>query len=250
MSFDPNDYYKLRNINITGTANIVNLCIDNKINKLCYVSTIAAIGESSKKELISESSEWNIEIDHSVYAITKYGAEMEVWRGSQEGLDTVIVNPGIIIGPGYWRVSSGRLFKLINKGQKYYTTGVSGYVDVFDVVNSMIQLMKSTIKNERYILVSENLSFKDFAINVAEKLKVKPPNKKASNLMLNTAWRLDWLTYFFKRNYRQLTKQMVKSITTDSNYSNEKILKDLPNFKFKKIADSIASTATHFLKDF
>ena len=249
VSFDPNDYRKLRKINIKGTANIVNLCIDNNIKKLCYVSSIAAIGEASKNDCISETSEWNPESDHSVYAITKYGAEMEVWRGTQEGVNSVIVNPGIIVGPGYWRTSSGALFKRIYKGQKYYTTGVSGYVDIDDVVIPMIELMKSSIKNERYILVSENLSFKDFATSVAKKLNVKPPQKEASKLLLNIAWRLDWLNYFFKRKYRKLTKQMVKSVTSDSFYSNKKILKDLPSFKFKTIEESIDSSSVYFLKD-
>lgn len=252
VSFDPNNYRKLRNVNIKGTANIVNLCVSNSIKKLCYVSSIAAIGETpdTGKKLITESSEWNSEADHSVYAITKYGAEMEVWRATQEGVDTVIVNPGIIIGPGYWGTSSGSLIKRIYKGQKYYTSGVSGYVDVNDVVLPMIKLMNSNIKNERYILVSENIPFKDFALHVAEKLHVNPPTKEASSLMLQMIWRLDWLNYFFKRKYRKLTKQMVNTITSNSYYSNKKILNDLPDFKFMKVKDSIASTAFYFLKDF
>lgn len=252
VSFDPNNYRKLRNVNIKGTANIVNLCISNSIKKLCYVSSIAAIGETpdAGKKLIDEFSEWNPEADHSVYAITKYGAEMEVWRGTQEGIDTIIVNPGIIIGPGYWGTSSGSLIKRIYKGQKYFTSGVSGYVDVNDVVLPMIKLMNSTIKNERYILVSENISFKDFAIHASEKLQVSPPTKEASFLMLQIIWRLDWLNYFFKRKYRKLTKQMVTSITSNSYYSNKKVLDDLPEFKFMKVKDSIALTASYFLKDF
>ena len=108
---------------------------------------------------------------------------------------------------------------------------------------------RTRIKNERYILVSENVSFKDFAINVAKNINVKPPQKEASTLLLNIGWRLDWLSYFFKRKYRKLTKQMVKSITTDSYYSNEKVFKDLPNFRFKTIENSTASTSVYFLKD-
>ncbi|MCO4822775.1 MAG: SDR family oxidoreductase, partial [Flavobacteriaceae bacterium] len=110
ISFDPSDYRQLRKINIDGTANIVNLSIINQVKKLCYVSSIAAVGQTETNETINENTEWNKENHHSVYAITKYGAEMEVWRGTQEGLDAVIGNPGIIIGPGFWRAGSGSLF--------------------------------------------------------------------------------------------------------------------------------------------
>jgi len=231
VSFDPNDYYILRKINIEGTANIVNLCISNGV-----------------KKTLTEETPWNPEADHSVYAITKYGAELEVWRGAQEGLETVMVNPGIIVGPGFWSSSSGLLFKTVHKGLSYFTKGVSGYIDIDDVVKPMIALMESSIKNERYILVAENLSFKSFALQLAKHLKVKPPRKEASKLLLNIAWRLDWLRYFFMRKTRKLTRQSVTSITNDSYYSNEKIISEL-EYRFKSIDASISQTCQFYLKD-
>lgn len=248
ISFDPNYYYKLRQVNIEGTANIVNLCISNNINKLCYVSSIAAVGKELTNKLITEESPWNNDEDHSVYAITKYGAEMEVWRGCQEGLDVVIVNPGIIIGPGYWKLGSGSFFKRTYKGLKYYTTGTSGYISVNDVVNIMILLMKSSIKNERYITTSENLSFKSFISKIAKSLNVNPPEKKASPILLQIAWRLDWLRCKLKGKHRRLVKHSVKSIQTISNYDNSKIIEDL-GFEFKSVDSAISSTSQHFLND-
>ena len=249
VSFDPNDYYTLRKINIEGTANIVNLCISNDIKKLCYVSSVATIGDSALKKMLTEETPWNPEADHSVYAITKYGAELEVWRGTQEGLDTIIVNPGIIIGPGYWSSSSGRLIKKVYNGLRYYTNGISGYVDIDDVIQPMINLMESSITNERYILVSENLSFKSFTQNLARALHVKPPEKEVSKLMLNIAWRLDWLSYFFTRKHRRLTKQNANAIISDNFYSNEKIKTDL-DYTFKTITDSVVQVSQFFLKDY
>ena len=162
VSFEPDKYHQLRKINIQGTANIVNLCVANNVQKLCYVSSIAAIGHNKTNDIISETTEWNPEYDNSVYAITKYGAEIEVWRGTQEGLDAVIVNPGIILGPGYWNAGgSGSLIKQVYKGFSYYTHGVTAYVDVWDVVAIMQKLMQSDINNERFILASDNLSFKE-----------------------------------------------------------------------------------------
>lgn len=248
VSFDPNDYFTLRKINIEGTANIVNLCIANEVKKLCHVSSVAAVGRPIDGGIITESAKWNKEEDHSVYAITKFGAEMEVWRGTQEGLNTVIVNPGIIIGPGDWRSSSSSLIRQIFKGMKYYTSGISGYVDVNDVAEIMIRLTESSIKNERYILVSENLSFKDFAFNTAEKLNVEPPKKEASQLLLNIAWRMDWLRHKLRGKRRRLPKQVAKTLKTDRIFSNKKI-KNALDLEFKSIDDSLNWTCQCFLKE-
>jgi nucleoside-diphosphate-sugar epimerase len=248
VTFDPNRYHELRKSNIQGTANIVNLCISHQVNKICFVSSIAAIGDTGSQIPATEETPWNAEADNNIYAITKYGAELEIWRGTQEGTEAIIVNPGIIIGPGFWRSSSGSLIKRIHKGLKYYTKGVSGYVDIHDVVTIMIQAMNSSIKNERFILVSDHLSFKEFAEKVAEKLEVIPPKKEASKFLLQIGWRLDWLNYFFKRKYRKLTRHNVRSITSDSFYSSEKV-KNTLGYTFKNIDTSIDEACQLFLKD-
>lgn len=247
VSFEPNKFDVLKKTNIKGTANVVNFCIGNKVEKLCYVSSIAALGSALNNEIITEDTEWNKEIDNSVYAITKYGAELEVWRGTQEGLDAVIVNPGVIIGPGIWRYGSGSLIKMIYNGLKYYTTGSTGYIDVNDVVKAMIQLVKSDYKNERYILVSENLSFKVFFTKTARYLGVKPPQKEAKPWLLNIAWRLDWLKHKLTGKRRVLSKQTAKSALTETNYSNNKI-KEAIDFEFLPIDKSIETTSARYLE--
>jgi nucleoside-diphosphate-sugar epimerase len=248
VSFDPNDYHALRKANIEGTANIVNQCLANEVEKLCYVSSVAAVGKEKPGTKITEDSPWDTEADHNVYAITKYGAEMEVWRGSQEGLNVLVVNPGIILGGGYWRLGSGSLFRKIHKGLKYYPKGVTGYVDVHDVVSIMEKLMKSEINNERYIVVSGNWSFKDFFQEVAKKLRVKPPEKEAKLWLLNVAWRMDWLRHFLRGKHRRMTKQTAQSISTETVFSNEKIKAAL-DYNFKPINQSIDEVCQLFLKD-
>ena len=250
VSFEPDKYITLRKVNIKGTANIVNLGISHKVKKLCYVSSIATIGHHSDSEkLIDEKTAWNPEEDNSVYAITKYGAELEVWRGTQEGLDAVIVNPGIILGAGYWSGgSSGNLFKQIHKGMRYYVNGVSGYVDVWDVVNTMHQLMAGPIKNESFILVSENLSFKTFQTKTALALNVKPPTKEAKPWLLNVVWRLDWLNFKLFGKRRSLSKQTAKSAVSITKYDNSK-LKSKLSFEFKAIDESIDEVSKLYLKD-
>ncbi|NND11245.1 MAG: NAD-dependent epimerase/dehydratase family protein [Flavobacteriaceae bacterium] len=248
VSFDPNDYHVLRKTNIEGTANVVNQCLAKGIKKLCYVSSVAAIGDERPGHEITEESPWNPEADHNVYSITKYGAEMEVWRGTQEGLKSVIVNPGIILGGGFWRSGSGSLFKRISKGLKYYTNGKTGYVDIHDVVGIMEQLMKSDIINERFILISENWSFKEFTQSVATKLGSKVPYKQVKPWLLKVAWRLDWLRHAIRGKRRKITRQTANSLMTEKIFSNEKIKKVL-DFEFKPLETSIDEVCQLFLQD-
>ncbi|MBT8319627.1 MAG: NAD-dependent epimerase/dehydratase family protein, partial [Gramella sp.] len=188
ISFDPADEKKLRKINIEGTANIVNLCIAHQVKKLCYVSSVAAIGSPVKKVEINETAPWNPEENHSDYAISKYGAEIEAWRGTQEGVDTVIVNPGIVIGPGFWDSGSGKIFRRIDNGLNYHFPKVSGFVGVIDVVKCMVQLMNSPVKNQNYILVSENLSFERIFKSIADYLNKPKPSNQLKKWMIALGW--------------------------------------------------------------
>lgn len=250
VSFDPNTYRTLRKTNIEGTANIVNLSISHQIKTLCYVSSIAAIGHhNDPKKLITEDRPWNPEEDNNVYAITKYGAELEVWRGAQEGLDVIVLNPGIILGPGFWHGGgSSGLFKRIYNGLDYYTKGGTGYVDVYDVVDCMLQLMKSNIRNESFILVAENLSFKNFSAKVADALSVSPAKKHIKFWQLQCVWRLDWLTHKLFGKRRKLSKQLAHTLVQTANYDNSK-LKTAIDFNFKPIDTSITDVSSYFLED-
>lgn len=250
VSFEPDQYHHLRKINIEGTANVVNLCLYNQVKKLCYVSSIATIGHHpDQQKLITEDTQWNQEDDNSAYAITKYGAEMEVWRGTQEGVDAVILNPGIIIGPGLWNSGgSSSLIKKIYNGMPYYTNGVTAYVDVDDVVRAMVLLMQSPIKNERFIVISENLSFKEFQLQTALALGVKPASKEATSFILGIGWRLDWLNRLVTGKRRRLSRQMTKSARSITKYDATK-LKNVLDFEFKPLQLSIKQSCQLFLKD-
>ncbi len=245
ISFDPKDENKLRKINIEGTANIVNYCIAYGINKLCFISSIATLGDLLPHETnISEESEWNPEQNHSDYAISKYGAEMEVWRGKQEGLQVIIINPGVILGPVLehkdWEQGSGQLLTLVKKGLKYYTKGTSGFVAVTDVVKTATTLMESTIKNERFIVIAENLAFQVILNTMADALKVKRPNTHASPFLMEILWRLDWLLSFILRTKRKLFKITAKATYTQNTYSNEKIKQQL-DYNFTDIKPYLQS---------
>lgn len=239
ISYDPNDEDLLRKVNIEGTANIVNFCIEFQIKKLCHVSSIATLGSLTPNETqVTEEAEWNSESPHSDYAISKYGAEMEIWRGQQEGLDIVIVNPGVILGAGFWNQGSGFFFSSIKKGFPFYTNGSTGFVGVTDVVKIMVQLMNGKITGERFTLVAENLTFKNVISLIAEKLEVNKPQLEAKTWMTAVGWRLDWLVNVIFRTKRKLSKYSANSLHSTDYISNEKI-KNTLNFEFQNINDVI-----------
>ncbi|MES2812885.1 MAG: NAD-dependent epimerase/dehydratase family protein [Bacteroidota bacterium] len=234
ISFDPNDEEKLRKTNIEGTANIVNFCIDYKIKKLCYVSSIAALGDLAAHEtIITEETEWNPETHHSDYAISKYGAEMEVWRAYQEDLDVVIVNPGVILGPLFWEEGSGDIYKKIKNGLLFYTNGGTGFVTVNDVVTIMISLMNSSVSGERFTLIAETLAYEKLTKLIAEKQNVKAPKYEVSKWITNLAWKLDWLAGLLGKK-RMLSKDMARSLHNIDYYDTSKIEKTL-GFEFERI---------------
>jgi len=247
ISFAPNDYAQLNKTNTEGTANIVNLCISHSIQKLCYVSSVATMGVDPHK--ITEETTWKSEDIKNVYAITKHNAEMEVWRGIQEGVPSVIVNPGLILGAGFFNSGSGLLFKIIHKGLRYKTEGITGYVGVNDVVESMILLMNSGHTSEQYILVSDTLSFGDFTKLMSNALGVRSPKKTAKNWMLSVAWRLDWLTCIVLGRKRHLTKNMCRTLNNKNHYSSEKFLNAEKQFKFTPISKTISEVSQIYLKE-
>jgi len=228
ISFDPKDELALRKTNIEGTANMVNFSIAKGVTKFCFVSSIAALGDLAPHETyITEETDWNPEKPHSDYAISKYGAEMEVWRGLQEGLDVIIINPGVILGPipktKIDKQGSAELYQKVSDGLSFYTLGNTGFIAISDVVKIAFELMKSDIKNERFTLIADNIVFKDILNTIAEALKVKKPGIHAKPLFMNLLWMADsvFSTLFFQK--RRLTKATAKASYSKNLYSNEKI---------------------------
>ncbi len=247
ISFDPREYKVLRKTNIDGTANIVNLCMSKSVQKLCYVSSIATIGEGIEHAVLDEQSEWNSELQNSVYAITKYGAEMEVWRGIYEGLNAVIVNPGIIIGAGFFDSGSGALFKSLYAGMKYYTPGITGYVSIEDVTEIMCRLMNGPYTAERYILVGENLSFKQAFSMIASALQKREPYKEATPALLTMAYYAQKVGNRLLGTKQSIFRSSIRSAFSVHTYANEKITQAL-DYTFIPIEKSIQDTAAVFLE--
>jgi dihydroflavonol-4-reductase len=241
VSFDPKDKARLLKINIEGTSNIVNLCVENN-TRLLHVSSVAALGEPKKgNSLITEDDYWEYDAKVHSYAISKYEGEMEVWRGIAEGLDAVIVNPSVIIGRNAGFEGSGAIFKLVKDGLSYYTTGATGIVDVQDVAKCMILLMDKGVSNERFTLSAENYHYQQFFSEIARCFNVKAPSKEASPWMLGIAWRAAKLVSLFTGKSAALTSDAARSSLNVSLYNNEKIIHTI-GITFKPLHQSIQET--------
>jgi nucleoside-diphosphate-sugar epimerase len=245
ISFFPNKYSILNRVNVEGTANIVNLSLAHSVKKLCYVSSIATLGKPQVSKRIDEETEFDPDEQNSVYSITKRNAELEVWRGSQEGLDTVIVNPGVIFGSGHWSSASGKIMKMIAKGISYYTSGYIGMVDVQDVAKCMISLMNSNLVNQNYILVSENIRLKELLTQVSILLHIDPPKKEITKRKLILFSNLDWVYSKLFRTKRKLLKVSVNSLFRDYRYDSSKIKNEL-NYKFIPYQKTLERTAKDY----
>lgn len=246
ISFDPADYRTMRKVNIHGTAIIANLAIDAKVEKLCFVSSIATIGDDPKKEFANEENDWGGNEKNNGYAITKYGAETEVWRASQEGVDVVIVNPGVILGSGFWDSGSGKMFTQIHNGFQFYSEGVTGFIGVKDVVGCMVQLMQSNCKNERFILVSENKSFKEVLFSIAEAFGKKKPTRCVQSWQASLLWRWEWLVSKTTSRKIRMSKYTAKTLFRKTYYSSEKCKKQL-KVTFENIDAVIHQVKNDFL---
>jgi len=248
VSFNPSDRKIMTKINVEGTANVVNAGLNKKIKKLCHVSSIATLGRTDNEELINEETHWKNSKNNSLYSVSKYGAEREVWRGIIEGLPAVIVNPSVIIGPGNWNKGSSRLFKQVWDGLKYFTEGVNGYVDVRDVAKSMILLMESDITNSRFIVSSENIDYLKLFSLIADGLVKNKPSVKANSILSRLIWRMEKLRSSFTGKNPLITKETARTAFQKYYYSNEKIKKML-GFEFIPMGVSIKETCRLFLKD-
>lgn len=247
VSFVPTERPKMLKINIEGTANLVNACLLEGVQKFCHCSSIAAVGRPDKGTWVDESLIWKTSRKNSWYSISKFGAEREVWRGSEEGLDVVIVNPSVIIGPGDPNRSSARLFTTVKNGLRFYSSGSTGFVDVRDVALCMKILMERDIANERYIINSENISYRELFGIIARHARVKPPFFKAGKFLSEIAWRMEKIRSLITRSNPLITRETARSANSNYQFSNEKAMNEL-GMTFRSIDEAAQNTAGFFEK--
>ncbi|TAD96208.1 MAG: NAD-dependent epimerase/dehydratase family protein [Bacteroidetes bacterium] len=232
-------------INVEGTANMVNICLQKEVKKFCHLSSIAAIGKNFDKKILDETNEWENAVYYNNYAISKHLAEQEVWRGIAEGLNAVIVNPSVVLGTGNLEQSSNQLFKKILEENKFYIDASINLVDVRDVCQIIELLMESNISQERFILNAHELVFKDFFDKLATKLNKKSPNIRISPLLLKI---LKSFAKFYTVFFPKSPLSELAWLSNDfASYHSTKIQKAL-DFKFRTLEDTLDHCADFYKK--
>lgn len=247
VSFLPADRQQMMKVNVNGTANLVNACLEQGIEKFCHCSSVAAIGQPDEGKPTVESLVWKTSSTNSWYSISKYGAEREVWRGSEEGLPVVIVNPTIVIGPGDTARSSAQLYQSVKNGLKFYTKGVTGFVDARDVASAMVQLAESPVVNERFILSSENLQYRKVFDFFAASAGVQPPKYFAGPVLSAIAWRMEKLRSLITGRKPLITRETARNANNVRLFSSEKIQKAI-GFKFRPVEEAAKNTTAFYQK--
>lgn len=238
VSLNNSDKSDLFKVNSEGTANLVNACLHNKIQEFCFVSSITTIQNADIKTGLDENVLWKGNKKQNAYSLSKYLAEQEVWRGMEEGLNAVIVNPGVIIGPGNWNRGTGKLFSTSKKGVKFYTEGTNGFVGAGDVAKIMVQLMDKKIFGERFILVEGNYSFRHILEQIHIALGKTPPSINATKRFLQ----IGRIFTFLLPDDLKINSSMIDTLLEKTSYANTKLFRFL-DYRYQSVDDWIRFAA-------
>lgn len=252
VSFEKRNHRKMIRNNVEGTANLVDAALVMGVKRFCHVSSVSALGKTKDGDPVTEEISWVPSRRNTGYSQSKFFSEAEVWRGVAEGLDSVVVNPSIIIGPGKWTSGSPAIFHLLNRGMKFYTPGGNGYVDVRDVVDAMVFLMEDErfgeSKNQRFLLNGENLTFLDLFSRISKIYGKPAPRFRASKWMMSVAWRVMALYALVSRKPAQITRETVASAMKMNLFDGSKISR-MFSFQYRPIQEAIEHTASIYIRE-
>ena len=237
VSFHPADFNQVFKVNREGTENIVNACLAKNIQKLCHVSSTAAIG-GDDTAVITEKTRWKSGSVSSGYSLSKYSAEKEVWRGIEEGLNAVIINPCVIFGPGDWNETSLAIFKTVEQGIRFYPPGSNATVDVRDVSESMIRLMESDIRSERFLCTGSNQTFRELMTVISKELDIEPPKSPAAKWQVTIVRILMSIVKGIAGKRSSITRETVKNLFSDKSYDSSKLQKAV-GIKFHSLQEQV-----------
>lgn len=248
VSFLRKERKQMYQVNVDGTANVVNMALENNINRLVHISSVAALGRTAGGGHVNEEKKWEESKVNTHYAKSKYKAEVEVWRGIGEGLNAVILNPSTILGYGDWSSGSSAIFKNIYNGFKWFTPGINGFVDVEDAARAVVLMLENNISEERFIINGDTWPFKKLQETIADNFLKKRPTMEATPFLLGIAWRLEKLKSLFSGNKPLLTKESALVAVSKTWFENDKLLKALPGFSFTPLEETIQKACKKYLE--
>ena len=247
ISMDDADRNKMNHINVHGTANVVNACMEGNVERLIYVSSVAALGRPITDGLINEDSKWEVNSLTSAYARSKRNADLEVWRGEAEGLGVSTIRPSLILGSGYWEDGTGRMFKTCADGLPFYPAGGTGVVDVRDVVDLILALANADESGIDIIANGHNPSFIKLQTMICHHLDTKPPKYKLSKFLSEIGWRAEKAKSILTGKKSILTKSSVRRAMKHFYYDNSRS-KERFGFEYRPLEKTIAELVEKYME--
>jgi len=248
VSFNPRDKKILQRINIEGTKNLVNLSLKNKVDQFIHISSVGALGKSKDHEKIDENVEWKYSGYNSVYAESKYLSELEVWRANEEGLNTTIFNPSLVLGPGDWTRSSNMVFKYVYDKKKFYIDGLVNYVDVRDVADTIFHFIENPTPGEKYIINAGQTTYQQLFELIAGNFNAMPPSIKANGLLLQLARVTEKIKSAVTGIAPKITKETIQLSMHNQLYDNSKLTNAI-GIQFRKLEDTLQWACEKYLLD-
>ena len=248
VSFVRKGRKEMYQVNVEGTANVVNMAIEKNVRRLIHISSVAALGRTAGGGTVNEDKKWEESPINTHYAKSKYKAELEVWRGISEGLSAVILNPSTILGYGNWNSGSCGIFKSIYDEFRWYTSGINGFVDVEDVARVAVLIMETDINEQRLIVNGDSWPFKKLMDTIAAYFGKKGPTRQTTPFLMAVAWRMERLKSFFSDKTPMLTKESARVAQSKTYFVNEKLLKTLPEFSFTPMEETIRKACDKYLE--
>jgi len=246
ISFLPKRRRQMMETNIQGTANMINAALELNIASFVHVSSVSALGRYQMDGIIDESKKWMDHKHNTGYAISKYNAELEAYRGFHEGLNVLIVNPATVIGYSDWNRGSSRMFQLAFKGNRFAPKGRMGFIMVEDVIDLTLKLLERKCFGERYILTAEQHSFSDILKMVAKGFNKRPPTLTVSPFLAGVAWRMHAVQSWFTGLEPGISKETARYTQFDYHYSNAKVMHAVDH-KLRDIESGIQEVCAKYL---
>lgn len=251
VSFRPGDEARLKAVNATGTANVVNAALATGVQRLFHVSSVAALGRSARdpetgeRMPVSETADWAEGAGASPYGVSKHAGEMEAWRGMAEGLEVIVVNPTVILGDARYGESSGMVFRRAAEGRRHYPVGGGGFVGVTDLLavcaalDAAADSGQAGVLGERFIVSAEDVSHRDIMTWVADSIGVRQPSTPLQGWMLGLAWRAAAVLAVFNGKPPVLTRDLARNTQVQHRYDTGKLKAVLPDWTFTPIREVI-----------
>lgn len=246
VSFSKKERQNMYRTNVEGTANVVNVALEKGTRRLVHISSVAALGRKKDSSTVDETAKWEDDNNNTHYAISKFKAELEAWRGFAEGLEGVVLNPATILGYGNWNDGSSAIFKNVYKEFGWYTNGINGFTDVEDAAKATVMLALSEITEQRFIVCNDNWRFRKLLDAMADGFGKKRPGREATPFLSSVAWRIEAFKSLFTGNKPLITKESAKVANSETLFDGSKLVKTLPGFQYRPLEETIQNACSQY----